>query len=201
MKWFIKTAQGKPVEERFGPTETKELFGNPTVSIKGDKVLSFPQIPGIKGTVNMSLNVKAVVDAMTSVFGADFWKPITDIVVQSMPGRFGEAQSQSPHTIFIDTDNIVRSVYNIVLEEANKAASKNGILELTITPEVETKVKKAVAEQVWETLGHERTHDLDFQDVEKKIMETGTGSMSEVQESHGEQGCQAARSRFRMPGM
>jgi len=199
MNWYSRLAQVRqPAKEPFGPAETKGLIGTPAVNVKGDKILTFPDIPGVDGRINLNLTVRAVANAMTAAFGAPFWTDVTDIVVGPLPGKFGEAKSIEPHTIYINPDAMVESVHVAVVNEANKANQGKEGFALKITPEVERRVRIAVARDIWETLGHERTHDLDFQEVERKILGTGQGSMSEVQESHGEQAGQEALQRFRM---
>jgi len=195
--WSVRNAQDQ-ARTPFGASETKSLIGTPAVNVKGDKVLTFPDVPGVEGRINLNLTVKAVANAMTSAFGAPFWTDITDIVVGPLPGKFGEAKSVEPHTIYINPDAMVQSVHVAVANEAAQASQGESGFALKITPEVERRVRVEVAKDIWETLGHERTHGLDFQDVEKRILETGQGSASEVQESRGEQAGQEARQRFRM---
>jgi len=201
MNWYTKIAQvpqAQPVSAPFGQSETKGMIGTPSVNVKGDKILTFPDIPGVEGRINLNLTVKAVANAMTSAFGSEFWTDITDIFVGPLPGKFGEARSIEPHTIYINPDAMVEVVHQAVVNEAGKAKTEQEGFGLKITPEIEHRVRVEVAKKIWETLGHERTHDLDFQEVEKKILQTGQGSVSEVQESHGEQAGQEALTRFRM---
>lgn len=205
--WSIRESQSEPKavpateppKEYFGVSEARHLAGTPSVDIEGDKVLTFPDIPGVEGKINLGLTVRAIAEAMTAAFGPEFWSKTTNITVGPLPGKFGEARSIDPHTIYINPDAMINSVHSAVVKEAEKASSAMGdALALSITPEVERKIRIEVAKDLWETLGHERQHGLDFQEVEKKIMETGQGSLSEVSEAHGEQAGQDARSRFRM---
>lgn len=201
MNWYVKIAQvpqAQLVSAPFGTSETKGLIGTPDVNIKGDKILTFPDVPGVEGKINLNLTVKAVANAMTSAFGSAFWADITDIFVGPLPGKFGESRSVEPHTIYINPDAMVEVVHQAVVNEAEKSKTGHEGFGLKITPEIEHRVRVEVAKKIWETLGHERTHDLDFQEVEAKILQTGQGSVSEVQESRGEAAGQAALQRFHM---
>jgi len=182
-------------QERFGPGESAQLFGTPAVQVHGGEPAAILDVPEVEGHINLTVGVRNVFEVMKAIFPQDFFLPITDIRVESLPGKFGEARSQEPHSIYIDLENIVQAVKQAVQAEAGKALAEGG--KPVASGEVIRRVNRKLAETIWETIAHERRHDVDFQDKIKQMGQTGKGSVSEVLESAGEMAGQDALQRFR----
>lgn len=178
----------------FGPGETSSNFGTPNVNISGSEQTMF-DIPGIEGSINLDVSVQAVKQALEGVFGGDFFKPITDIKIMPIAGKFGLTKSQEPHTLYINEQAMIDAVKRAVQNEA-QAAQQQGI-EAAFTPEIGKKINVEIAKELWETIPHERQHAIDFQQELHKMFETGQGNVMNVPESHGEQAGKAALGQFR----
>jgi RNA polymerase sigma factor (sigma-70 family) len=197
-RWGIARQAQQPEGEKFAPGEDPSKFGTPAVDIVGDKAMEFSDIPGVKGHVNLNVSVAAVKEALESAFGSDYFSPITTIRVTSLPGKFGQAVSTEPHTIYINAADMVSAVHRAVENEAAKA-SQTGI-EAEMTAEVGDRINREIARLLWETIPHERQHAVDFQEQLNKMFSGGQGSVSSVSESHGEQAGKSALGRFRWYG-
>ena len=192
--WSLRTAQ-LGAGERFGPGEDPSKFGTPAVNISGSEPGKTFSLPGVKGSISLNVGVEAVKEALEKAFGASYFYPVTNIIVTSLPGKFGEARSDEPHTIFLDEGSIVDSVKAAVANEA--AAARQSGKEAEFTPEIGKRIETEIAKLLWEVLPHERQHLIDFQAELRKIMETGAGSLASVPEAHGEAAGKAALGRFR----
>jgi hypothetical protein len=177
----------------FAPTEDPSKFGTPAVDISGTepKVL---EIPGVKGSVNLDMSLHSIKQALEGAFGSDFFFPITNIRIEPMSGKFGLTKSDEPHTIYINEQAMIEAVRRAVAGEAEKAKQQG--IEAEFTPQIGKRINLEVAKELWETIPHERQHAIDFQDVEKHILETGEGSVQSVPEAHGEQAGKAALAKF-----
>ena len=196
-KWSIKQAQQEQGEQ-FAPGEDPSKFGTPAVDIVGEQPAAFTDIPGVKGHVNLNVSVSAVKEALESVFGSDYFHPITTIRITKMPGKFGQAVSTEPHTIYINESDMVTAVHRAVENEAVKAAQTGR--EVEMTSEVGDRINREIARLLWETIPHERQHAVDFQGELTKIFSGGQGNVSGVPEAHGEQAGKSALGRFRWYG-
>lgn len=194
MKWYqpFKRAQQDP--RSFGPQENQSNFGTSTVDIAGSEPRAF-DIPGVEGTINLNVSVQVVKEQLEKAFGSNFFYPITNIRITSLPGKFGLTESNEPHTIYLNEQAMIDAVKNAVVNEANIAAQKG--IKAKFTPEIGNRINMEIAKELWETIPHERQHALDFQAELQKLYTTGHGDVSSVPESHGEQAGKAALSKFR----
>jgi hypothetical protein len=197
MDWYrrrnTKRIAQAPDARLFGPSEDPTKFGTPAVDIVGDAP-SVMDIPGVEGSINLDVSVQSIKQALEASFGSDFFYPIVKIVVTSMPGKFGLTKSEEPHTIYINEQAMIEAVRRAVAGEAEKAKQQGVIAKFS--PEIGKRINLELSKELWETIPHERQHAIDFQEVEKRILETGEGSVQSVPESHGEQAGKAALSRF-----
>jgi hypothetical protein len=195
MRWYRKAQK-----QYFAPGEDPSKFGTPAVDIVGSEPQVFADIPGVEGHVNLQVSIEAVKNALEKVFGSQFFYPITTIKIQPLSGRFGEARSQEPHSIYINEQAMVDAVHKAVEREASNASQ--GGAEVAFTPEIGGKINREIAKLLWETIPHERRHAMDFQAEMEKLFSTGKGGPASVSESHGEQAGKAALSSFRwyVPG-
>jgi len=192
-RWTRQAQQ--PEGEKFAPGEDPSKFGTPAVDIVGDQAMAFSDIPGVKGHVNLNVSVAAVKEALESVFGSDYFYPITTIRVTSLPGKFGQAVSNEPHTIYINEGDMVTAVHRAVENEAVKASQIGK--ETSFTPEIGHRIEAEIARLLWETIPHEKRHLEDFQTEVAKMKKGEEGSFPSIPESHGESAGKAALSRFR----
>ena len=178
----------------FGPGENASLYGTPNVSISGNEQKIF-QIPGVEGSINLNVSVKAIKDALEGAFGGDFFNPITNIVIRPMAGKFGLTVSDHPHTIYINEEAMLEAVRNAVANEAALASQKG--IKAKFTPEIGQRINTEIAKLLWETIPHERQHAVDFQAELHKLFTTGNGNVASVPEAHGEAAGKAALSKFK----
>lgn len=193
MEWFRRTAQ-EGTRRFFAPGEDPSKFGTPAVDVVGPDRMEFVDIPGVEGHVNLQVSVDSVRKALERAFGSAFFYPITTIRVADLPGKFGQAVSTEPHTIYVNTHAMVDAIRQAVAREA--AAAAQGGVEARFTPEIGNRINAEVAKLLWETIPHERRHALDFQAEIEKMYGDGGGDVSSVQESAGERAGKEALGRF-----
>lgn len=193
--WSVRKAQIGGDPRMFGQGEDPTMFGTPNVAFSdGDQPITM-SIPGVEGSINLDVSLKAVKEAMEKQLGSGFFYPITNIVARPMAGKFGEARSKQPHTIYVNEEAIVGAVKQAVEVEARKA-EQSGV-KARFTPEIGKRIEDKIANLIATTLAHEKRHDEDFQQKWHEILTTGRGSFTSVPESHGEQAGQAAGAKFR----
>jgi len=208
-------SDSRPESGRPGPGDTKRQGPNirspiPTAKasrtaqkVVGDEPRVFADIPGVEGHVNLNVGVQKVFDAMRSIFPPETFQVNGEnmsVKVGPLPGKFGEARydpddPMQQSIIYIDLDNIIGAVHQAVENEAAKALETG--VKAQVNDEIAKRINMKIAELIWETLGHEAGHLRDYQDILRRMRETGQGSLSEAMESVGEKAGKSALGRFR----
>lgn len=208
-------ADSRPEAGKPGPGDTKRQGPNvrspiPTAKasrtaqkVVGDEPRIFADIPGVDGNVNLNIGVQKVFDAMRSIFPPETFQVNGEdmsVKVGPLPGKFGEARydpddPMQQSIIYIDLDNIIGAVHQAVENEAAKAMETG--VKAQITDDIAKKINTKIAGLIWETIGHEAGHLRNYQEILKRMQETGQGSLSEAMESVGEKAGKSALGRFR----
>lgn len=189
----------------------KSLLGQPQVYQEGE-IGSFQSIPGLVGQVNLQGLIAQAVNLLQAVYGKNAMANLAKVVLTGLPGKFGEARSDEPHTIYVNPEAMKQSIYNWLLLHGNEiiqniktivqGSKPDGEENAILTPDLAAKINAKTAEfikremtvQLAETIAHEEMHAQDFQSKLEEVL-SGKASSMDVPEAHGEAAGKAARTQ------